>query len=119
MRHVLSRHALELLLQVRVERLIVRTDLIGQITALDLRFLKHRIEHLAERRHASRHGQVNDLDARWNRHAGIANHEQVLVAERRNAARKLRMQYTVFLHRNLSSSLSFASLFVDMVIIHH
>ena len=52
-------------------------------------------------------------------HAGIADHEQVLVAERRNAARELRMQYTVFLHRNLSSSLSFASFFVDMVIIHH
>lgn len=65
-----------------MQRLIVGAYLIGQIVALDLRFLKYRIEHLAERRHTSRDGQVDDLDARRDRHAGIADHEQVLVAER-------------------------------------
>ena len=34
------------MLQVRVERLIVRADLIGQVIPFDLCLLKHRIEHL-------------------------------------------------------------------------
>ena len=98
---------------------IIGPDFVSQVIALDLGLREHRIEYLTECRHASRHSQVNDFDTWRNRHACVTDHEQIFVTQRRNAARKLRMKHATFFHHNLSPSLLFVFLFVDMVIIHH